>query len=165
MHKSINDYLAEPYVRIVIPDDTGYFAEILEFPGCIASGDTPGEAYSNLEDVAKEWIQAELEKGHEIPPPSDSESYSGKFPLRMPRGMHRQAAKLADLDGVSLNQYIVSAIAMKTGADDLLRRVTERLRSITLNASIYISGSVETQKETPCIDQTKSIAFGAEART
>jgi predicted RNase H-like HicB family nuclease len=148
MAKNIVDYLKEPYARIVVPEhSSGYFAEILEFPGCLATGDTPGEAYENLEGVAVEWIEAEIEKGHEIPPPSSSDSFSGKFALRMPSSLHQQAARMAEREGISLNQYINAAIAMRTGADDLLRRVTEKMRSITVNATFHIGGSAVTGSE------------------
>jgi hypothetical protein len=43
--------------------------------------------------------------------PAEDQGYSGKIALRLPRSLHRQAALMADRDGVSLNQYLVVAIA------------------------------------------------------
>lgn len=34
--------------------------EILEFPGCISTGDTPTEALSALEAVAQSWLEVAL---------------------------------------------------------------------------------------------------------
>ena len=38
------------------------------------------------------------------------------FPLRMPDDLKDEAARLADATGVSLNQYIVAALASRVGA-------------------------------------------------
>ncbi|KKM61029.1 hypothetical protein LCGC14_1535950, partial [marine sediment metagenome] len=39
------EILRKPYARVLIPDESGgYFAKILEFPGCYAEGETPNEA-------------------------------------------------------------------------------------------------------------------------
>lgn len=39
-----------------------------------------------------------------------------KYPLRLPHSLKDTAARLAQEDGVSLNQWIVSAVAQKIGA-------------------------------------------------
>lgn len=39
-----------------------------------------------------------------------------KYPLQMPESLKETATRLAEEDGVSLNQWIVSAIAQKIGA-------------------------------------------------
>jgi predicted RNase H-like HicB family nuclease len=116
--KTSRDYLKMPYARVLTPDaETGtYTAEILEFPGCIAQGDTPEEAYEHLESAAAGWIEAALDMGQEIPEPSDPYSYSGRIALRLPRSLHRRAAQMAERDGTSLNQFLVSAIAERVGA-------------------------------------------------
>ena len=56
--KTANEYFdGRPYGRLLVPEDQGgYSAEILEFPGCIAEGDTAGEAVANVESTAKAWI-------------------------------------------------------------------------------------------------------------
>lgn len=79
MTPSISDILARPYARTVIPDpDGGFTAEIVEFPGCIAMGDTAAEALEILEDVAADWIGAAIEQGQDIPEPMyvDGERHS-----------------------------------------------------------------------------------------
>ena len=38
------------------------------------------------------------------------------YPLKLPASLKREAARLAKLDGVSLNQWIGSAVAQKIGA-------------------------------------------------
>jgi predicted RNase H-like HicB family nuclease len=122
-------YLNRPYCRVLIPDpetDT-YAAMILEFPGCVTQGSTPDEAYERLEEAARAWIEAVVDLGQTIPEPHEENSYSGKFALRMPRGVHKAAAELAEREGTSLNQYIVGAVAEKVGANRLYAELSKML--------------------------------------
>jgi predicted RNase H-like HicB family nuclease len=127
--KMTEEYLKEPYSRVLIPDEESgtYTAVILEFPGCIAQGDTPQEAYEHLEDAAKDWIEAALDLNQEIPSPSQAVSFGGKILLRLPKSLHRQLALIAEREGVSLNQFIVSALAEKVGAFTLYDKLTKKL--------------------------------------
>lgn len=110
------EYLKKPYGRVVIPESDGTFrAEIIEFPGCIAIGDTAPEALANLEEVAKSWIEVVLAKGQRIPEPVENVGFSGKLVVRLPKSLHKKAAYFAERDGVSLNQFIVSSIAEQVG--------------------------------------------------
>jgi predicted RNase H-like HicB family nuclease len=124
-----NNYLKEPYSRVIIPDpDSGTFtAQILEFPGCIAQGDTLEEAYAQLELVAASWIQTALDQGQEIPAPYVNHEYSGRIALRIPRSLHQQVTLAAERDDTSINQYIVMAISEKIGASNFCERLVEEL--------------------------------------
>ena len=132
MPKSVQEYLKEPYARILIPDEEGGFsAEILEFPGCFAEGDTADEAMQALDRATDAWIQAALDQGQAIPLPFRNQGYGGKIALRLPRSLHRQATEFAERDGTSLNQFLVSAIAARVGAEEFYNRlVTELLKKL-----------------------------------
>lgn len=120
-------YLREPYSRVIMPDGAGGFAaEILEFEGCFADGETPEEAYVNLEDVAESWLESALAQGWRIPPPIDVHEYSGALSLRLPKSLHRRAAEMAQMEGTSLNQFLVASIAAQVGA----REKTEELKDL-----------------------------------
>ena len=140
--KMPEEYLKQPYCRILIPDEESgtYTALILEFPGCIAQGDTPQEAYESLEDAAKDWIEAALDLKQEIPSPTQSVSFGGKVLLRLPKSLHRQLALIAEREGVSLNQFIVSALAEKAGAFNLYDKLTKKIDHImfqlTMNTAV-----------------------------
>jgi antitoxin HicB len=111
------EILKKPYGRLLVPEDDGtYRAEIIEFPGCFAVGNTAAEAAENLENAAVGWVESTLAKGRTIPDPMDETDYSGKLVLRMPKSLHRHAAFAANRDGVSLNQFIVSSVAEQVGA-------------------------------------------------
>src|SRR5688572_2283555 len=139
MKKNIKEILKKPYSRVLIPDEDGTFTtEILEFSGCISQGDTANEAIENLEKTAASWIEAALSQGIEIPEPFISLGYAGKVALRLPRSMHKQATRLAERDGVSLNQFLLSAIAARIGAEDLYSRMAEKLEQAILAPRILI---------------------------
>ncbi len=109
-------YLKRPYARIVTPERDGSFrAEIMEFPGCIALGDTASEALAQLEDVAESWLQSTLARGQEVPEPMEDAGYSGKFVLRLPKSLHKKAAYVARRENVSLNQLVVTCLAEHVG--------------------------------------------------
>lgn len=113
---SASEHLKKPYARVLVPETDGsYRAEIMEFPGCIALGDTQAEALESLERVAESWIEATIEIGQKIPEPNECQEYSGRLVVRLPKSAHRQAARLAAMDGVSLNTFIVAAISTQIG--------------------------------------------------
>jgi len=53
------------------PDD-GYLGEVPELPGCFTAGDTPGEAFSNIEEAMAAWIESCLISGDPVPDPARS---------------------------------------------------------------------------------------------
>jgi multisubunit Na+/H+ antiporter MnhC subunit len=55
-------------------------------------------------------------------------SHSGRLLLRMPKTLHAELAARSDADGVSLNQYIVSALARAVSGDELPGPATEQER-------------------------------------
>jgi predicted RNase H-like HicB family nuclease len=57
-------------------DDNAYIAEVPELAGCMADGQTAGEALQNVEQIAKEWIETALELGREIPEPKGRLKYA-----------------------------------------------------------------------------------------
>lgn len=140
MRKTAKEYLGEPYSRVLIPDEKSgtFFAEILEFPGCVSQGASVEEAFKNLEEVAISWIEAALDQGQEIPPASLSQKFSGKLVIRLPRGLHRRAAQMAERDRISLNQFLTTAIAERLGADDLYNRMVQKLTQTQIYFNNYI---------------------------
>jgi predicted RNase H-like HicB family nuclease len=147
MQEKPNDILKAPYSRVLIPEDDGTFsAEILEFPGCFAQGNTPNEAFSNLEEAAKVWIEASLAQGLNIPSPSLNQSYSGKIALRIPRSLHKRAAQMAARDSTSLNQFLITAISSRIGAEDYHAHLVdnfEKLLTSTITNNIFIKSTFQ----------------------
>jgi predicted RNase H-like HicB family nuclease len=114
MEKDLEFFMNQNYRVSLYHDPDGYWvAEHPELPGCIADGETAQEALSSL-DVSRElWIESRLAAGLEVPPPQGEPQYSGKFVLRIAKGMHRELAKEAEAEGVSLNSHISSVLASR----------------------------------------------------
>jgi antitoxin HicB len=109
--KTLEHYLALNYHYTVSQDEDGdYVAEVQELSGCIADGETANEAIVNLREAMKSWIESRMEAGFSIPEPRSSDEYSGKVLLRMPKSLHRRLAQQAEIEGVSMNQYVVSLL-------------------------------------------------------
>ena len=122
------DYLKQPYQRVLTPEDEGGFsAEIPEFPGCYAEGETTEEALKNLEEVALAWLEAELESGRDIPQPWKCQEFSGRFALRMPKFLHNELVRSAEREGTSLNQYMVTKLSARCKEDELIEQLYQRL--------------------------------------
>lgn len=117
LEEQIKAIKLRPYRRELIPEADGtWFIRIAEFPGCMSVGDTPEEAMSMIDDAMSEWLQVKLEDGDSIPDPAIEGEFSGKTVVRLGKALHRDAAVAADRDGVSLNHFIVTAVARAAGA-------------------------------------------------
>lgn len=99
--------LAYNYIIQPINDESGsyYYAHILELDGCQSTGGTFEEAYENLKDAMRGWIETKLDAGFDIPIPKGTNNYSGKFVVRIPKTLHYKLAIEAEKEGISLNQY------------------------------------------------------------
>lgn len=133
-HAKALEILGKPYVRRLQPDEEGrgFTATISEFPGCIAEGDTADEALQNLERVAASWLEVSLAHGRQVRDPASFEGCSGKIALRIPRGLHRQVAELAEEEDCSINQLLTTAIAHYVSGKKVANFVTKALESVCL---------------------------------
>lgn len=121
--------LRKAYGRRLVPDpEGGYTASIHEFPGCFAEGETADEALADLDAAAVAWVAAALDSGHQVPEPVDATDHSGKIALRVPRSLHRMAHERALVEGVSVNQLLVTAVATFLGQQDGIARTMRVVR-------------------------------------
>lgn len=118
--KDLEYYSNLPYTILLEQDEdneeTYWVARVVELPHCLIDGDTPEEAIREIEEVKRDWIKSNLERGLKIPEPV-SHKYSGQIRLRISPSLHRTIADLARAEGVSLNQYMVAALAKSAGMD------------------------------------------------
>jgi antitoxin HicB len=113
MKKTLENYLKLPYTRELIPEpEGGWFVRIKELPGCISQGDTPDEALASIDDALRGWLKVSIDSGDLIPEPRDEEGFSGKFMVRLPRFLHKRLVEQAQEEGVSLNQYVNTILAL-----------------------------------------------------
>lgn len=120
--KTLDYYLNLKYPITITPDiDGGYVAEIEDLPGCFSQGETIEETYENIEDARRLWLESAYEDGLPISLPRTEKEYSGKFIIRVPRSLHSKLDQIAKLEGVSLNQYLVSTLSHNVGRSETLK--------------------------------------------
>jgi len=115
--KDLEYYSKLPYTIILERhDDQGSYwvARVAELPYCLIHGNTPEEAIREIEDVKIDWIKSNLEDGLPIPEPVQRK-YSGEIRVRMSPSLHRLLKDRAGIEEVSLNQYMVTALARAVG--------------------------------------------------
>jgi predicted HicB family RNase H-like nuclease len=98
--------------RTSTADGSVFVARVLELPDVRGFGDSASEAYDRAVE-AIETLHDSAEEDHEgFPSPIEpEEEYSGRVTLRMPKTLHRDVAIQAEREDVSINSYIVTAIA------------------------------------------------------
>ena len=57
-------------------EDNAFVAEVPELPGCMADGESYGEALANAEQVIREWIETAHELGRPVPQPKGRLAYA-----------------------------------------------------------------------------------------
>ena len=111
-------------------DEEYWIAEILDLPGCMSDGLTPDEALNSLDDAKLAWIESQLDHGHEVPEPSDVDSFSGRLLVRMPKSLHRRLSYEAKRDDSSLNQYIISLIAAGSSSKEQIDGLRATIKTL-----------------------------------
>jgi len=129
----VEDLVRSAYVRMLVPSrrEGSYVAEVLELPGCLTEGDTPEEAYQNLDEAMRGYFKTLLTHKLPVPEPVGEKEYSGHFPLRMSSELHRAAALRAMQEGVSLNSWIGNVVASRVAGEDLMDQLARRLQRTT----------------------------------
>ena len=122
----VDYYMSLPYTMIIKrrEEQGGYYvASYIELPDLSMTGATPEEAVRELLDEKPEWFETCIKLGIKIPQPPEPEKYSGKMVLRMSPSMHETLTRMAELEGVSLNQYMVTTLAKCVGQDEAIAGV------------------------------------------
>lgn len=121
-----NEVDAGAYAATVGPlpasEGGGYMASAVELPGCMATGETEAEALEELRDAIRSWVLTAREFGDEVPAPTSTYHYSGKFVVRVPSSLHRSLALRAGIEGVSLNHLVSTLLSSGTAAPRSERR-------------------------------------------
>jgi antitoxin HicB len=139
--KNLNYYENLKYPIEIVEDEDAYVASIPDLPGCVAYGDTVQEALDSLKSVKSLWLAGKLDVGATIPEPTDVDEYSGKFVLRISRGLHKALQREARQQGVSLNQHVSHILAERHQLADIERVVQEAVRK-SMPAISRLTGAV-----------------------
>lgn len=139
MNTKVQEYMQLPYTTVLKRDEDGdVVARILELKGCLAHGEDEAEALVNLKSMMSMWIESALEDGRDVPQPAKEEesTANGKLLVRTSRSVHIACIKAAAEDGVSLNQWAVTALSREVGFREGKRAgVAEMAREIAVPAT------------------------------
>jgi predicted HicB family RNase H-like nuclease len=127
--KKVEYYMNLPYTMTVKRhDDQGiyYLAGFVELPDLFMVGPTLEAAVKELQIEQPEYFEECIKRGFKIPVPAESQKYSGKLNFRMPKQLHEKVALIAQSEGVSINQYLLTAVSQAAGADE--KKVLEKAR-------------------------------------
>ena len=91
----------------------GYLVEFPEFPGCIADGATPEEAFAEGRDALKSYLATlrELDR----PVPGTGNVFGGQWWQRVPKSLHAALVRRAEHEGVSLDMLATALLAEGLG--------------------------------------------------
>lgn len=63
------------YNIVLSPDeDGGFFAFVPDLQGCMGDGETPQDAVLDVIEAAKAWMEAQADRGGEIPSPGENKA-------------------------------------------------------------------------------------------
>jgi len=118
VERELEYYAKLPYTLMIEQWDDGnepyWVARIAELPHCLIHAGTPEEAAREIQEVKMDWIRSNLQRGLKIPEPRPRQ-YSGQIRLRIPPSLHRLLSYGAEMENVSLNQYMAINLAKSVG--------------------------------------------------
>ncbi len=134
IEKDLEYYANLPYTIMVEQWDDGeglyWVARIAELPHCLIHGNTLEEAVKEVEEVKRDWIKSNLQRSLKIPEPKPHK-YSGQIRLRISPSLHKLLSHRAEIEDVSLNQYMSIALAQSVGVSATTVKTKARKRTTT----------------------------------
>ena len=144
----VDYYMSLPYTINIIKEDGRYFAEVSELSGCMTEGESVEEVWDLIREAMRGWFEVAIEKNIEIPLPESMKEYSGKFVVRLPKYLHRKLSQLAEKEGVSLNQLVVSLLSEKVGMKEVENKILNKFDELIKLASESLALNKIRLKET-----------------
>ncbi len=129
--------------REVHDGEVFWVADVPELPGCYCADLTEEEAVQHIRLAIQDWLDEAKESNRPIPSPL--EDASGRFTLRVPRSLHRILRNQAEVEHVSLNQYVTSILTYWAGH----RTAASHPTTITYAAQFVLQPSHETPPTVP----------------
>lgn len=144
MNEKLNYYMSLNYPATVEQyeedDKISFGLQIPDLPGVWASGESIEDAFIDLIETKKLWLETALEKGIDIPEPVSEKDFSGKFVLRLDSQLHMSLTRAAKQNKCSLNQHISTILRNQIRYSGLISEV----RAL---GKLYKKQSDDLQKE------------------
>jgi predicted RNase H-like HicB family nuclease len=137
-----------------------YRASVVELKDCVYVGPTAQAALEGLDAVLERRLEAMRRNEEELPLPSDKDL--GRLSIRIPKSVRRRLTRLSEVEGVSVNAVISSALSEyvgkgghqlpgdfpSAGANGVLRKMIRQLnRNPELTDPVEAAVSVEATEE------------------
>jgi len=129
---------SQNYPFVVEKDEHGYYIRVPDLKGCTTWVKSLNELEDALYNAKLAWIEFALEKGWEIPKPTEEDDFSGKFLVRCPKTIHRRLVENAKREGVSLNHYVVTVLAQHSMGDRAVEVLVDKLEGNLLERSFSL---------------------------
>jgi predicted RNase H-like HicB family nuclease len=138
-------------------EDQEYVATCPAFPGLSAFGESEEEALREGKIALEGFIETAKANDIPLPEPAARVAFSGKFQLRLPKSLHRQAVRMADLDDVSLNTYISDAVRARVTGEQVLKPIMEEMRRQFAATRTEVASVITVQPVERSVEITKEV--------
>lgn len=113
-------------------DGGGFYAEVPELPGCIASAQTIEETIKLLQEAIDSWVHVTHEKGKTVPNVTyynmNETLPSGRFSVRISRSSHKKLLEIADRENESLNGIVSKFLNQMIAAETIDTVIAQKLK-------------------------------------
>lgn len=112
--------------------DILYVGRVAEFPNISSFEDSFEEARALVIDAIQtlKKIADETQTDFPFPYSIQSDEFSGRVTLRLPKTLHAKVSRKADQEGISVNQYLVTAVATYVGETDGIAKVVSEATNL-----------------------------------
>ncbi|BCA78993.1 type II toxin-antitoxin system HicB family antitoxin [Desulfuromonas sp. KJ2020] len=97
-------------------EDSGFIVTCPDFPGFSAFGETTENALEEANIALDLLVESLRTAGTALPEPTKAADYSGQVRLRMPKSLHRSLVQRAEMEGVSLNTWLITLLSERNAA-------------------------------------------------
>jgi len=147
-------------IRKEIHDGESYYVgRVAEFPNISSFEDSFEEARALVIDAIQTLKKNadETQVVFPAPYPVPSDEFSGRITLRLPKTLHAKVSRKASQEDISVNQYLVTAIASYIGETDGIAKIvsmTSTFLSQMVNHAVTVAISSVASWKTADFTQT-----------
>jgi len=115
IQKKLEYYMNLPYTFIIEWSDVDkcFLGSIIELEKNMTCGQTREEVFNNLKEALVSYVKTSIDNNMEIPEPIKIDDFKGSITYRTSKERHYRLAKIAKLNGKSINAFIDEAIGDK----------------------------------------------------
>lgn len=128
-----------------------YVGRVAEFPNISTFEETFEAARALVLDSIQtlKKIADETMEEFPLPYPAPSDEFSGRVTLRLPKSLHAKISRMAAQEDISVNQYLVTAVAYYAGETNGISRVVTEAANLLGNVVFSaVTSAVGTWRST-----------------